>query len=561
MLKETEKLEIENRQLEERLQKLKMSMKEQKQARQERGYTWRSGRSSGTLKGHAQEVLQQNGTRRREGTRVKVLTGSEPEASAAAAASAAASPKRRGPAAPGGGDFSPAPAPVPAAAVGGGPATASLPPCGQCEENSANVQCRECEELYCSGCFSSFHQRGALKRHHAVPLVQRVRPQSSRARARASATQAATASCAGLMDGAFDEQASHASFLDALNEWRSGGGSAAAAASATPAAAPAPGTDITKTGFVSDSGVYHPPPSNAAAGTRSAGSGELPPEPEGGGGALLRGPAFNEAESHAAFADAVEAWRRGNSEGGSGGDPAAAAPKMWQPPAAVAAASMEIQTDAGAAPPSPSRPPPNPDDIVFDGENSTSVSYMERIMLKRARNTPLTRSRDLDEERRHGEDGEGDAEDDLADTADAALSSSFNGIDLSDDENFAEAGAAAMLFRPSTAAGAAPSSSSAAESSAGSAGGSSSIEICEVTDAAADGGDETCCTPCVVEEPDEDDEGEEEAAAPTGRTMLDMSTDSLAEVAQSDSGLRKAALTPSLMHDFEEMEEHVNVAP
>ncbi|XP_072315685.1 zinc finger B-box domain-containing protein 1 [Eucyclogobius newberryi] len=42
--------------------------------------------------------------------------------------------------------------------------------CGQCEVRTAGVKCIECSEDYCIGCFSKFHQKGALKYHSTIPL-------------------------------------------------------------------------------------------------------------------------------------------------------------------------------------------------------------------------------------------------------------------------------------------------------------------------------------------------------------------------------------------------------
>ncbi|KAI2653351.1 Zinc finger B-box domain-containing protein 1 [Labeo rohita] len=45
--------------------------------------------------------------------------------------------------------------------------------CGQCEVQLAGLMCAECGEDYCVGCFVRFHQKGALKRHHMVPVQVR----------------------------------------------------------------------------------------------------------------------------------------------------------------------------------------------------------------------------------------------------------------------------------------------------------------------------------------------------------------------------------------------------
>ncbi|XP_041666254.1 mucin-17 isoform X2 [Cheilinus undulatus] len=42
--------------------------------------------------------------------------------------------------------------------------------CGQCEVKTAGLMCAECTEHYCIGCFTRFHQKGALKLHRIIPV-------------------------------------------------------------------------------------------------------------------------------------------------------------------------------------------------------------------------------------------------------------------------------------------------------------------------------------------------------------------------------------------------------
>lgn len=42
--------------------------------------------------------------------------------------------------------------------------------CGQCENKPAVVSCQECSEDYCARCFAQFHMKGALRRHHSLPI-------------------------------------------------------------------------------------------------------------------------------------------------------------------------------------------------------------------------------------------------------------------------------------------------------------------------------------------------------------------------------------------------------
>ncbi|XP_018413281.1 PREDICTED: zinc finger B-box domain-containing protein 1, partial [Nanorana parkeri] len=42
--------------------------------------------------------------------------------------------------------------------------------CGQCEKKSALLMCLECGEDYCAVCFAKIHQKGALKLHRSTPI-------------------------------------------------------------------------------------------------------------------------------------------------------------------------------------------------------------------------------------------------------------------------------------------------------------------------------------------------------------------------------------------------------
>ncbi|CAH8292124.1 unnamed protein product [Schistosoma rodhaini] len=51
--------------------------------------------------------------------------------------------------------------------------------CGQCEDKKAVVLCQECSEYYCAKCFATFHLKGALRRHHSLPVSTcSLRPES-----------------------------------------------------------------------------------------------------------------------------------------------------------------------------------------------------------------------------------------------------------------------------------------------------------------------------------------------------------------------------------------------
>ncbi|CAI2725005.1 unnamed protein product [Schistosoma spindalis] len=58
------------------------------------------------------------------------------------------------------------------------PITTHQSMCGQCEDKNAVVMCQECSEYYCAKCFAVFHLKGALRRHHSLPVSTRsLRPE------------------------------------------------------------------------------------------------------------------------------------------------------------------------------------------------------------------------------------------------------------------------------------------------------------------------------------------------------------------------------------------------
>uniref|UniRef100_A0A8D2JMX1 Zinc finger B-box domain containing n=1 Tax=Sciurus vulgaris TaxID=55149 RepID=A0A8D2JMX1_SCIVU len=139
--------------------------------------------------------------------------------------------------------------------------------CGQCEKKSALLVCLECGEDYCSGCFAKIHQKGALKLHRTTLLqaksqilssvldvahrfIKEVNPDeciggtnsikdTSKSHQKPKSlvlqgsnseveTTTKRAECSNsrdrlLCEGAsFDEEASAQSFQEVLNQWRTG---------------------------------------------------------------------------------------------------------------------------------------------------------------------------------------------------------------------------------------------------------------------------------------------------------------------------------------------------
>ena len=134
-----------------------------------------------------------------------------------------------------------------------------------------------------------------------------------------------------LSQGTFDEAGGHASFIEALEDWRRGGGG--------PQQFMTP-PDESNISSSSGGGVGHGVgTSTSVSATASLPTG-YPPLPPEGGGALLRGPAFNEDAAAASFQDALREWRGGGGGGGSGGDGNGAA---------TASASSGVEVQAGGS--------------------------------------------------------------------------------------------------------------------------------------------------------------------------------------------------------------------
>eukprot|EP00038_Savillea_parva_P017592 m.21008 g.21008 ORF g.21008 m.21008 type:complete len:508 (+) comp3847_c0_seq1:109-1632(+) len=157
----------------------------------------------------------------------------------------------------------------------------------------------------------------------------------------------------------FDEAASHASFLEALNEWRLGGRTSGsdASVSATTTSTSASLTTTTTTTTATTGGLK--------VGMGSGSRAWAPAQADPVGGTLLEGE-YDEAAAAASFQDAVAAWRTGTPQTGSSSrHPAAARP--------MTASACGAQTES---------PTGRPIEINF---SSKRLSFVEKMMLKKAR--------------------------------------------------------------------------------------------------------------------------------------------------------------------------------
>ncbi|XP_033970356.1 uncharacterized protein zbbx [Trematomus bernacchii] len=146
---ETVSLAHESKEMEEKLQQLKESMIKEKEERgQSGGFRWKSGQS-GSLNSNSTKKNKENRLQKLSAGKVKIrVLKDEP------------------PTAP------PQPPPLPST-IGLRTTRKSRlrgTHCGQCEVKTAGIMCAECAEDYCIGCFTRFHQKGALKLHRMIPI-------------------------------------------------------------------------------------------------------------------------------------------------------------------------------------------------------------------------------------------------------------------------------------------------------------------------------------------------------------------------------------------------------
>uniref|UniRef100_A0A287D5M6 Zinc finger B-box domain containing n=3 Tax=Ictidomys tridecemlineatus TaxID=43179 RepID=A0A287D5M6_ICTTR len=141
-------LELENQEMEKKLQEFQSTRKKEKEETKSSGYHWKSGKVSKL--GYQSPVMSQN-----KGNAIKLSTGNvklkllkqqiqepvkQPTKYIMEDSSGSEKPKIKGKI------------------------------CGQCENKSALLVCLECGEDYCSGCFAKIHQKGALKLHRTTLL-------------------------------------------------------------------------------------------------------------------------------------------------------------------------------------------------------------------------------------------------------------------------------------------------------------------------------------------------------------------------------------------------------
>ncbi|XP_055868868.1 dentin sialophosphoprotein-like isoform X2 [Biomphalaria glabrata] len=237
---QTKRLEEESQKMEERLRELKTAMTREKEDREKKGggFWGRGQQNVGSLTSYASEVLQSKSDKLPKDTKKKKIKVLQDEPLDV--------PKRSSQP---GTMKNIAQRKLPTGITPRGDKLRGGPKCGQCEDRTATLTCVQCSEIFCFGCFSAFHLKGALKQHRSVPLSatgSRIcmsprtgsEPQSSHdSQASGSiptysislhnesgAAQASPLppSDSSLLLGNYDESQSAASFQQALMAWRQG---------------------------------------------------------------------------------------------------------------------------------------------------------------------------------------------------------------------------------------------------------------------------------------------------------------------------------------------------
>ncbi|KAF6122702.1 zinc finger B-box domain containing [Phyllostomus discolor] len=238
-------LELQNQEMEKKLQEFQSTKRKDKEERESSGYYWKSGKV-GKLNTQSHKMSQNKGNVIKAlppgKLKLKLLKEQLQESGRPlnykmANSSESEKPKIKG------------------------------KPCGQCENKAALLVCLECGEDYCSGCFAKIHQKGALKLHrttllqaksqiltnvldvahqfikeinpnepkrenHSTKEASKIqhKPQSPLLQGSISEMDVSTTQKGErtnprdrpLREGSFDEEASAQSFQGGLKEWRTG---------------------------------------------------------------------------------------------------------------------------------------------------------------------------------------------------------------------------------------------------------------------------------------------------------------------------------------------------
>ncbi|XP_028320732.1 zinc finger B-box domain-containing protein 1 isoform X2 [Gouania willdenowi] len=224
--------------------------------------------------------------------------------------------------------------------------------CGQCEVKSAGLMCAECSENYCIGCFTRFHQKGAMKHHKIIPLKTDLQTH---------VTTHAVASCLQkapnlVPDDAAKHNLSPSCIPKTSNTFNKTAGQSIKS--------PEKGTEM-HSGFCQEERKTE----------------IFQDDLKGPISSHLSG-VYDEVESARSFQEAVKQWRGERSDGG-GNSVAIHSSVSMSAKATQAEPIQNRDVQIGEKGASKGRLPPK---VVF---NERSLTYMERLILKKHRRTPV----------------------------------------------------------------------------------------------------------------------------------------------------------------------------
>ncbi|KAF1393879.1 hypothetical protein PFLUV_G00020630 [Perca fluviatilis] len=241
--------------------------------------------------------------------------------------------------------------------------------CGQCEVKTAGLMCAECTEDYCIGCFTKFHQKGALKLHRMIPIQKDLQTHVS---------TRDVVSC-------FQKQINPSSYPSTFINPNPNPSPNSNAITRRGDQSPEKGTEA-----VAKPMQLHPYSSQVlAVDHRDEEKVEMIEEGQDERRfptSLLRGE-YNEEESARSFQEALKQWRVESDEAGEPTSEDA----MWTPIRPVSVSAMATQADLapdrgdegrgreGGAGKVPVR-------VEF---TENSLTYMDRLLLKKHRRTPI----------------------------------------------------------------------------------------------------------------------------------------------------------------------------
>ncbi|XP_034723397.1 uncharacterized protein zbbx isoform X2 [Etheostoma cragini] len=345
---ETVTLAQESKEMEDKLQQLKESMSKEKEERgHSGGFRWKSGQC-----GSLNSIALTNGAKKNKENRFQKLSAGKVKIRVLKDEPLSAPPQ-------------PPPPPPPESNLWTTRKNRLKGTyCGQCEVKTAGLMCAECTEDYCVGCFTKFHQKGALKLHRMIPIQKDLQ------------THVSTRDVVNCFQKQINPSSHPRTFIHPN---------------------PSPNSyAITRRGDQSSEkgteAVAKPmqlhPNSSQVLDVYRRDEEKVEMIEEGQDESLFRGE-YNEEESARSFQEAVKQWRGEKSEEPTSED------AMWTPVRPVSVSAMATQADLA-----PDRGDEGRGRAGGEGRvpvrvefTENSLTYMDRLLLKKHRRTPIETSR------------------------------------------------------------------------------------------------------------------------------------------------------------------------